>query len=255
MRPSVELATQITNELQQFEGGRPAVSIHVRHCDKGLVEASLRPLTDYMKLLRSPEDQSANKTAQVQLVTDDQAIYRVLDLGTESFPGFRFVRQDDAAVDKYRACAWACGGPVRVHSGIVRGGLHGSGSCYLAYQRRALVDLHVLARAPVGAFTWSSNYGMMFVSLQLFVNAFCSVALPVDNVQSGAGNSTIYLQNVPSPALMATCAPSRLSGPHWLAGRPTRRSSPAALRRSPGMLARAPTCGAWDRGVCAPPSA
>ena len=130
----------------------------------------------------------------MQLVTGDQAIYRALDNNAESFPGFSSMRQDAAAVDKYRACAWACGARVHVSSNVVRGGLHGSGSCYLAYQRRALADLHVLERARVGAFTWSSNYGMMFVILQLFANGLCSVSFPVDNVQSAAGNTTVYLQ-------------------------------------------------------------
>ena len=192
MRPSVELSKTIDHELREFDGGRPAAGVHIRHCDKGLAEATLRPLADYMGLLQNHSHRP--KTTQVRLITDDQAIYRALDQENERFPGFRFVRQDAHTVEKYRACAWACGERVRASHGVVRGGLHGSGSCYLAYQQRALVDLHVLARAPVGAFTWSSNYGMMFVSLQLFVNAFCSVALPVDNVQSGAGNSTIYLQ-------------------------------------------------------------
>ena len=77
MRPSVELSKTIDHELREFDGGRPAAGVHIRHCDKGLIEATLRPLADYMGLLQNHSHRA--DTMQVRLITC------ISSLGTSGF--------------------------------------------------------------------------------------------------------------------------------------------------------------------------
>ena len=86
MRPSIELSKTIDHELREFDGGRPAAGVHIRHCDKGLAEATLRPLADYMGLLQNHSHRP--KTTQVRLITDDQAIYVRWIKKTRDFQAF-----------------------------------------------------------------------------------------------------------------------------------------------------------------------
>ena len=195
LRPTEALRARIRYDLDHMPPFR--MGLHVRHCDKGS-EAVLQPLEAYVRLLssRAPPD-PLDAPSPMLLVTDDQAVYRELapDPTTTAAPSpphgarapFLFGNGSTRAL---RDCTW-CGAGV---------GASGQGACYRAHEERALIDLHLLAEAAVTAFTFSSNYGQLLLHLQLFKQAFCAVALPVDSYFHALGHGWAYLrQETPLP--------------------------------------------------------
>ena len=178
LRPSHALAREVADELAQFKGGAPDAAIHIRHCDKG-VEAMLHPVPAYLELL--PD--SLPHPAQVLLVTDDHDIYREPHHLESNGAADRFVFHRDASAEALRECTW-CGEMP---------GNAGTSECFMRHQARALLDLHTMARAPIAALTFSSNFAHLLIELQLFTHSFCASVVSVDNYVFALGTGRAFL--------------------------------------------------------------
>lgn len=178
LRPSDALAREVADELAQFKGGAPDAAIHIRHCDKG-VEAMLHPVPAYLELL--PD--SLPHPAQVLLVTDDHDIYRESHHLESNGAADRFVVHRDASAEALRECTW-CGEMP---------GNAGTSECFMRHQARTLLDLHTMARAPIAALTFSSNFAHLLIELQLFTHSFCASVVSVDNYIFALGTGRAFL--------------------------------------------------------------
>ena len=190
LRPSAALRARLAHDLAHLPPYRMAM--YIRHCDKG-GEAVLQPMRAYVRALLGPGSGYPVARAPVYLVTDDADIYRHLqpDPGQSATPlhppGDRTLLPyifGNSSTRALRTCRW-CNATV---------GASGAGACFRAHEERALLDLHLLAHAPVAASTFSSNYGQLLLFLQLFRHAFCAASLPVDSYFHALGHGWAYLR-------------------------------------------------------------
>ena len=190
LRPNAALEADIAAEYERL--GRPNVGLQIRHCDNKMNEAKKYPLAHYLSLVRGAP---AGPRPRVLLYTDNHDIYGAVDRDGGRVAGFEFAPQD-AAVRHLRVCEWCkdyAGGQPDL-SGMPATLSAANRDCFMRFERRAIVDAHLLARCDFLSFTYSSNYGALVLHLQLFRSGFCGSSHPADNYFHAIGSGWLYLQ-------------------------------------------------------------